>query len=413
MALAGAAQADEQALAISGFGTVGLTSQAGAGDWGFQRNSSQPGARSSLAVSQDSRLGVQLNWNPHASWDGAMQIVGAQRPAGTPLGESVEWAYVGYRPLPDTRIRVGRTSPDIFLYADSRNVGYAFAWARPPVDFYGFAPGTSVDGIDLEQRWTLGDANWRARLTAGSFTTSVTDTNGSRLPLRGRDIIGLGITREDNAGLLLKASYFRSRVRVDAGDDVQQLDQGLQQLAALPVPGLSDSIAGLRENLWTGGSVSYLALGAQYDLGPWSFVAEGSDLKVPRSPLGGRRGYLSAGYRVHDITYYALASRVKPDRPSAAAPELAGSLAPLLGAQAAAGAQQLVDYAAAAVAVYRFDQSTIGVGLRWDCTPRSALKLQVDRFDVHANGAAGWRNGDTRAAGDTLVSLLLDFVWGP
>jgi hypothetical protein len=31
-----------------------------------------------------------------------MQIVGAQRPAGTPLNESIEWAYVGYRPLPNT-----------------------------------------------------------------------------------------------------------------------------------------------------------------------------------------------------------------------------------------------------------------------------------------------------------------------
>jgi hypothetical protein len=104
---------------------------------------------------------------------------------------------------------------------------------------------------------------------------------------------------------------------------------------------------------------------------------------------------------------------VKPDRPSAAAPELANSLAPLLGTQGAAGAQQLVDYAADSVAVYRFDQSTVGIGLRWDCTPTSALKLQLDRYDVHANGAAGWRGGDTRPARGTIVSVLLDFVWGP
>ena len=406
-----AAQAQDTAVNFSGFGTLGVTAQHGAEGWGFQRTTSQPGAQSKLSASQDTRVGLQANWNPNPTWEGALQVVAAQRPVGAPASESVEWAYAGYRPFTETRLRLGRVSPDIFLFADSRNVGFAFPWARPPADFYGFAPGTSVDGVDVEQRWSLGDATWRARFTAGEFGTSVTGNDGERYPLAGRHIVALGLTRE-SGGLLLKASYFRGRVRIDTGADAQQLQLALAQLATLPVPGLADSIAGLQGNLWNGGAISYVALGAQYETGPWTVIAEGSDLRVPGSPLDGKRAYLSVGYRHHDVTYYSVVSRVKPDRQAVVAPDVTGSLTPVLGAAGAAGAQQAMNYAAQAGAVYRFDQSTVGAGLRWDCTPRAAVKLQVDRFDVHANGAAGWRHGDAREAHGVLVSVLLDFIWG-
>ena len=396
---------------VSGFGTLGIVGQAGGHDWGFLRNTAQLGATSPVSAGPDSRLGMQLNWTPGTRWEAGVQGVLLSKPSGTPVSESIEWAYLGYRPLPDTRVRIGRTSPDIFLFADSRNVGFALPWARPPVDFYGFAPLASLDGIDLEQRWSGADALWRARLSGGSVRSSVTDLEGNRVKMRGRDTLALGLTREQG-GLLLKASYLRSRLAVDTGPGPGQLRGALDQLGQLPVPGLAGTLDTLNQNLWTRGFASYWALAAQYDTGPWTFTAEGSLLRVPNSPLSAKRAYVSAGYRHGDFTYYGVASRVRPDQPALSTPDLAGTLAPIIGPQGAARAQALADHAVRAGGNYRFDQGTVGVGLRWDFRPNAALKLQLDRFDVRRNGGAGWRFADERGAHGILMSVLVDFVWG-
>lgn len=404
-------QAVDSPWKVSGFGTLGVVGQSGGNDWGFVRNSTQLGAGSRVSATPDSRLGLQLNWNSGTQWEAAAQGVWLSKPSGTPVGENVEWAYIGYRPLPDTRVRIGRTSPDVFLFADSRNVGFALPWARPPVDFYGFFPLASIDGADLEQRWLGEDSIWRARLSAGSVRTGVTDVDGGRVKTQGRDAWVLGLSREEG-GLLLKASYLRTRLEVDTGAGAPQLRSALGQLGQLPVPGLAGTLDKLSQNLWTGGPTSYWALAAQYETGPWTFIAEGSQLKVPNSPLSAKRGYVSAGYRQGAFTYYGIASRVRPDQAAFTAPDLAGPLTPILGPDGAQAAQALAGYAAAAGDNYRFDQGTVGVGLRWDFMPNAALKLQVDRFDVRRNGAAGWRFADGRGANGTLVSVLVDFVWG-
>ncbi len=95
-----------------------------------------------------------------------------------------------------------------------------------------------------------------------------------------------------------------------------------------------------------------------------------------------------------------------------ATPDVASSLAPVAGPAAARQAQMLAGYATYAANQLRFDQSTFGVGLRWDFASNAALKFQVDRFHVRQNGGAGWRNHDGHAAKGNLVSLLVDFVWG-
>ena len=275
----------ESPWSLSGFGTAGVVKQNGAYGMGFVRNRTQRGTDSDLAAGPDSRAGLQLNWNGGPQWEAGLQGVLVQKPAGTPAGESIEWAYLGYRPWPNTRLRLGRNSPDLFLFAESRNVGFALPWARPPVDFYGFAPAASIDGADLEQRWFTGDTTWRARATAGAVRTSVIDNTGSRIALQGPNAFAIGLSREQG-GLLLKASVLRSRVELNADPQVGQLVQGLNQLAALPVPGLSSAISPLTRNLWTGGPTTYLALAVQYETGPWTFIAEGSRLRVDRKSVG-------------------------------------------------------------------------------------------------------------------------------
>lgn len=397
---------------VSGFGTLGALRQWGGGDkWRFSRSSSQVGATSRLSVTQDTRLGGQVNWNGGPRWDATLQAVAMHTPSGTPWDESILYGNVGYRPWSDTRIRFGRSSSDLFLFSDSRNVGYSLLWARPPVDFYGFVPMASIDGIDLEQRWSFGETNWRLRMTAGAVKGSAVDAVGTRVPLRGTNALAVGLTREDQ-GLLLKLSYLRSRLSLDTGPQVAALRQSLDAVAALPVPGLASTIGSLEDNIWSGSTMSYVGVAAQYETGPWSVIAEGSQLWVSRSPLNARRGYFSVGWRHGPVTYYGLVSRVKPTRSIDDAPDIATSLTPLVGAAVAQGAQSLAGYAVEVGRHYRYDQSTVSAGLRWDFAANAAMKLQLDRFDVRSAGGAAWRFNDATASKGFLLSLGVDFVVG-
>lgn len=402
---------DASAWRVSGFGTLGLTSQTGGEGLGFRRSSSQPGATGSFSATQDSRLALQLNWNPGSAWDGALQAVVLDRPGGAKWTEAIDLAYVGYTPMPGLRVRLGRTIPDLFLYADSRNVGYALPWVRPPVDFYGFAPLAAVDGADLEQRWTDGDARWRLRVTAGRMGFSGTEPDGRRLPARVSPLVALALAREQ-AGLLLKVTFVRGRFAFDEPPQMQRLRDALGRVAALPLPGMDAAVAPLQQGLWSGGPIRYLGLAAQYETGPWTLMAEVSKVHSANAPMNGRRAYFGPAYRLGKLSLYGWASRTRPTGKALVAPDLAAQLAPALGAAAAMQAQQVVTQAAFVAAMSRADQSTLGVGLRWDLWPNAAIKLQVERFRVHANGAGAWLHTDNRAARGLLYSAALDFVWG-
>ncbi|TDM08780.1 MAG: hypothetical protein C4K60_05155 [Ideonella sp. MAG2] len=397
---------------VSGFGSVGVVSQHGAEGWRMNRNMTQAPADGPVSARPDSRLGVQLNWQLDTQWEAAVQAVSLSKPAHSPWRDSVEWAYLGYRPSPHTRIRLGRTNPDTYLYADSRNVGYALTWVRPPVDFYGFAPMAATDGVDLEHQWTLDDTRWRMRLTAGIFATMATAGDGSTFRIRAKDAYGFSLLREEG-GLLLKASGLRTRLNMGMPEGFLQLKQGLAGLQSLPLPGLNESLAPLQDALWTEGQATYLALGAQYEHGPWTTVAEWSDLSIPKTLTGGRRAYGSVSYRLGTVSLYGLASRVSPHKNMPVVPDLVGSLSPVLGPVQAQQAQGLATVAAEVATRSRFDQGTVGLGLRWDATPQMALKFQIDRFRVYPSGSAAWMNGTASAARGNLVSVGLDFVWGP
>jgi hypothetical protein len=409
---ADAAADAESPWALSGFATLGLVSKSGGHDWGFARDQGEKGAERDVSARVDSRAGLQLNWNGGARWEGALQAVLRDRPYGTPAEKSLEWAYVTHRPTPEVSLRLGRTSPDLFLFADSRSVGFVLPWVRPPVEFYGFIPVTSFDGGDVSRHWSWAGAEWRGRFAAGRFSANLGAlASDEELLLTGRDAIALTLSREAD-GLLVKGSYFRARTSVNSTPSMLQLRGGLDQLGALPVPGLGVEVDALQRGLWTRGVGRYLGLGIQYELGPWSLHAEGSRVRIDGSTASGLRGYVGIGYRIRSVTLYGLASRSIPKHDAQAAPDLDTLVTPVLGPALGQQAQMLAQGATDAANGGRYDQRSLAGGLRWDATANTALKLQLDRIHVHANGAGAWRHGDARPATATVLTVLVDLTWG-
>jgi hypothetical protein len=380
--------------------------------WRFSRELMGPGANRTLAANVDSRVAVQANLGLGNDAEAVVQLLARDRLPGSKAAEAVQLAFVKLRLRPDLTLRLGRTSSDVFLFSDTRNVGLAMPWARPPVEFYGWIPFDSVDGADLQYRMRSSDANWGLRLSLGKSDTMVNMVAlNEPLQLKAKDAASLSISRQ-SGGLLLRAGYLRTRPTAGVVPQFAQLDLGLQALSALPVPGLADQIMDLRAGLGAGslGTAEYISLGLQYDTAPWEIHAEISDVKVGATSSSGRRGYVSLGRHFGPVTAYALYALSRPKDQPITAPQLAGipGLDPLMAAQG----QALLNAAAQGANVPRSEQSTFATGLRWNYAPNVAVKLQVERVLVRSNGATHWVFSTPSPAKATVASVLVDFTWG-
>ena len=139
---------DDGRLTLSGFGTLGLVHSDNS-EAEFLRDIGQPkGADEGWSARVDSLLGAQLGWRVDPRWDLVVQGISRYHDSGNYRPE-LSWAFVRYRPDPALQLRAGRLGWDVFQLADSRYVGYAYPWARPPVDQFGMLQLTHIDGADV------------------------------------------------------------------------------------------------------------------------------------------------------------------------------------------------------------------------------------------------------------------------
>jgi len=93
-------------------------------------------------------LGLQVQGRLGNSLRGTLQVVSKYGYDGT-FKPQIGWAFLGWNPTQDLQIRVGRLGFDVFMNADSRDVGYSFLWVRPPTDYYGTLPISHLDGLEI------------------------------------------------------------------------------------------------------------------------------------------------------------------------------------------------------------------------------------------------------------------------
>jgi hypothetical protein len=121
--------------------------------------------------------------------------------------------------------------------------------------------------------------------------------------------------------------------------------------------------------------------------------------------------YVIVGHRWGRWTPFVGYGRTHDTMPALAVPDWQTPLAPLLGAPAAAQAQQLGAAATAAVNAARALQSTRLVGVRWDFHPQAALKLQWEHVDIRAVGSSLWSRANGEQGRAQAVTAVVDFIF--
>jgi len=398
-------------LRVSGYGTLGVSSVHGADPWRFRREIIQPAAMGqSAATDIDTRLGLQANWTLSQQWELVGQVLLKRRAAAASASESIAWGFASYTPTPQWTLRIGRTSPDLFLLADYRNVGFAYPWARPSVEFYGWMPISSVDGVDVTRAWEQGDAHWRAKAFAGRSRLTLAGADGDT-PVDGKRMAGFTLSREEQ-GLTLKLSLAHAVTRPSDTGPLQTFRHALLSVTQLPVPSVAAEASALMALVPDNDFVTrYGALGASWDLGAWQLQAEAAKISGNFSASRARYGYASVAYRLRNATLYTLVSAVRPSDAPTPVPAWEATLAPVVGPALAALVQQLGTQAAAQNNLAREDQQSVTFGTRLDLGTSTALKLQWDAVRVRSNGSGLWFGGSAEPRKVNVYSAVLDVVF--
>lgn len=409
LAAAAASAQDGQRFALHGFGTLGVV-RSTAKEADFVSGFFEPngaGHTSNWAAGIDTKLGLQADARIAEKLSGVLQIVSLHGYDNT-YTPRVEWANLKYQITPDFNVRVGRTVTMPFMVSDSRQVGYANPWIRPPQEVYGLIPITNKDGIDS----TL-------KLHAGGMTSSLHASYGGtslKLPgsgtVQAKDYFDISNTVE-RGPLTARLSYSSGRVDLHTST-LDGLVSGYEQFgAALAAMGASQSAAEARavaaRYRFEDAPISVFAAGASYDAARWLVMAEWARFNGHSILANSSAWYVSAAYRFGAFTPYAIVARLDAERRSDPGVNAAGLPPPVAASATAlnAGLNRLLDGTA-------FAQRSIAFGLRWDVARNIALKAQYDQLRL-ASWSSG-RLGNVQpnfqpGATVKVMSFAVDFVF--
>jgi hypothetical protein len=413
-ALVGSAAADATDFRFSGFGTLGVvhSSEKNADFIGTTFQPDGAGASESWSFGPDTKLGVQANVAFTDKFSVVLQVI-SQHQYDDTWTPQIEWANVKYQVTPQFSVRLGRIVQPTFLMSESRFVGYAYSWVRPPDDVYKVTTITSNDGVDAAWRIGFGRVNNTLQAFYGGTTLDAPTATG-----KVKHSWGLANSMEIGS-LTLRAGYTAGHITVTTAT-LDGFYSGLTQFAAgaaqVPLPAFqtaaTQALALTEKYDLNNIRLSTVVVGASYDPGNWFVMGEWVGFNAGGNLLSDSHSwYLSGGWRWHSLTPYATYATTRSyieSEPGIATAGL-GAVPPL--AAAAAGLNAGVN---ATLIAFATTQSTVTLGLRWDFKRNMALKGQYDWLHLGDNSPNGRLLNNTGAVPDRhidLFSVALDWVF--
>ncbi|MBC3886195.1 porin [Undibacterium griseum] len=390
---------DSSNFSITGFGTIGVVHNT-TSDADIIRDLSQntgTGHTRQNDINMDSNLGLQADAHLNDVVDAAVQVVSRYGP--NEYKPEVTWAYAKYSPNDTVQLRLGRLGFDVYLLADSRNIGYSYTWVRPPIDFFGNLIVSYFDGFDTTISRDLGHGQVRLKFFSGMAREKVYNGIPNQFfSLNGSRLTG-GHVEYQQGNWTFRLGH--SQLRFANENPVNDLITPVLNSPAFQLfyPGASQLS---QKVLMQDKNARYTSLGIVYDKGPLqaqlmlSRINSGS-LFFP----GSDAAYLSASYRVKNWTPYVTYSGVRPSGERAniqISPQLPPEIQGFLQALSTGLNDQLSK------------QNTITAGVRYDLSENVSVKVQLDHIRSQdsfliRNDLPNW-NG--RA---TLLSLAVNFIF--
>lgn len=331
-----------------------------------------------LSIKPDTMVALQSYSKVNDRLSATAQLVGF---AGSDFDVNFEWAYVNYELFNAVDLKVGRIRMPLFNYSSSLDLGYSYAWVRPPVEVYNVFL-TSLEGISGDLEFSLGD--WYGTFTGYYGETEGTDPEtGSYVQFD--SILGGSVTLENGSFTLRGSHSFDDDVTITRTFYNPQVDalNGLDGLdgivtADLELPMTFSSISAIFDN-------GTLLLNTEYTLTQFS-----NDLNNDEVAW-----YATGGFRLGSFTPHITYASFSQKDNATTTYYIPNGATPL----------------SVVVADYPQQMSSITTGLRWDFDIAAALKLEyttrIDKTEEPAFLEGQWSPfGDAQA-----LSVSVDVVF--
>ncbi|MCF6236062.1 MAG: porin [Gammaproteobacteria bacterium] len=306
---------------------------------------------------------------------------------------STDWAYATYALTDEMSVRAGRLRFPAFLMSEFLEVGYAYPWARPPVEVYGLGLLSSYMGTDFLYNVETNLMDIQLQPYIGNVNENISNNNGD-FQVESENLMGLNIVLSGEIATF-RLGYAKTTANVS----------GITTI----VPDLSDKLGGGTHSL-TGRLVNlpvedatteFASVGATLDWNNFVGYAEYVSLKIDTGniviPAGKIVGledpippmdtgipvvadnhgwYVTLGYRF-DTLFPAIT--------------YAKSISDEVGGE---------------------DQKSITLSMRYNVGSNSALKVELQQIDAmrRLTGAAGYFSTDPEDKVN-LLSVVYDVVF--
>ena len=347
-------------LMINGFMSVGV---------GVLSNSEVTvnGFDDDTGFSADNIVGLQLSKSVNDTTSATVQLVSR---GSEDFNTEAAWAYVTYSPDENTDLRVGRLRTPFFYYSDFLEVGYAYNWIRPPEEVYRLDAFSSINGVDITRRFTLGSTDGSVQAYIGRVLEKY-EVNGTPYE------IGL----KNFAGLVVNMTYgnFGYRASAHTADVYSELVLGgtrdLDQVYGLA------TVNGVGEEFAVDGKTTrFYEMAATWDNGDISAIAEVTALEHETATfLDDVATLYSVGKRFDSTTVHLSYTTMRYMKEDDAAVRAVQTL------------------------LERHESSWI-LGARYDYDAGTAFKFEIQQVDEKINYGAEGEKG-------LLYSAALDLVF--
>jgi hypothetical protein len=352
---------------LTGFGTIGAAYNT-SDKVDLLRDLSQTngvGYSRKIDFGLDSNLGLQLDMRSASGiFSGAVQVVAKRDHAG--ITPDLTLAFIRYAG-DDWAMRAGRVGFDVYPNADSRLIGYSYVWQRPPVEFFGPLIFSHFDGADIQFRHRRDNREWRLKLYSGITNEKVEVTPASPYFLLNHSRLHGGHLEYRQDPWSFRASYAELHV----ANENPALQTSLNQLRSPGISFFVPNAISVADKLQMKDKVfRFSALSLTYDNGPWLWETMiGRTLTSNTFIPDDKAGFISVSYRRGKFTHYGVLSAIRPLNDPEKAIVLPGAPPELIAAANALNTQMMNQ---------RGWQTSLSAGLRYDLTPQSNLKFQID-----------------------------------
>ena len=392
-------QADD--ISLHGYGTAGIAYQAN--DDVLYRNSfnMDSGTQGDISFANYSSLGLQLDVKVNDKLSLTAQGVASKTNPNAKLVE-LSWLNSKYEISDSFSIRAGLMRLPAFMYSDILDVDYSYDWIRLP-DMYSMMPINNYRGVEFNKNIRFDNFSLNSVLLFGNSRTttynSIADGTIDQSKLEIDNIFGTSLSFLSD-DLTFRVSYCKLKSTLKN----KRLDGFLSQIGLIGIGSIDQAINRYKLKKST---ADYLELGGKYTFDDAYIVGEYIKITTEKFVANNSSWYVGAGYNFENWSPFVIYSAIISNQKNKDIPIAEGTPPNLVAV--ITGVNQALNAISNNVATVELE--TVSLGLRYDLSENSILKLQYDRQKEFKKNRLNFHFSDKEKVDLNIYSVAISFIF--